>query len=973
MRCTRRIGYVVSRRNRVADLPSDQLGVWSDIALGQRERLYRIASGLQALDDTAAKTGVVDKRSRSAGPLRDIVARLANAAATSHLASTSEQLLAEAQQLQASLSLRSLQANIIALESAREGGQAIAGSDKQMRDQAHAYLETKEQAQILERKLLNGGEVSAEEMERVQLQAQELALQTRLHTTQVQLDRLVGVWMSAGQGLIPTIVGTRKFNDIGPASVYIHAALGDIYNDLNAEAKHVKPVNDQSGGTIESAQLDARRAALSRAQQRYAQLQKDRDLAHFFNDAYDAVKSQQLRTAITHAALAIGIGIASAGVAGWVADGLVAAQGVGAVAELSMGARIAITATEVMGNAVGQTITSAGEEHATSFWGALVDNAAFVLAPKMLGPAEENIHAARAFENMLTKQLATIEAQEARAAAAMKVLAKTGRVMSWTTHQAGSITAHTIMGMAMGAVVAKGHQVVNGSANAHAGGGAALTQDLVIQGASVAVGKLVHGSIGERLPGFRQLAQRRDLANAQQLLADALALHQLAAEISVHPDAKVALEVLHKRSALLEAELRVLDDLAAHESSHPTQGRPSSREIAEMRTDIKAQLGEVANQAMLDVQWRLLGLHELAPGVWSGTSKQVLGALEEATSSGHHVESLGHEAEVTRRVRIDGKTIELHSVREASDVIAAKLKPKLESKADTPNRTLDDHLGPVAESELVAARARAQAESRATITDQAGAIRTGHARSERDMLLSIKNREMPRYIARVGPKSDYPTFANPKKQFIFATEPADLRGLTAAEALWNVGWERTWTEPHIGKEIEVTILDTHVVVPSEASNGSPAEPSGGTSGTRVVVDGMGWAELKPQVLADEAFIRAARAQGLEKSDVAELLDRATGAPISEAVERVGPEWTEKMETLMMLLDRAYSLNKLYTGIGATKDMRGHLHAREVMVRANGTGLRLTPANHTKVSIGVLTKDDFERVFGAAMNLVGGAP
>jgi len=654
------IGYVIGKRSHIADLPHDQLGGWGVVALGQRERLYRVAAGLHAVNDAAASMGLVDKRSKSADALREIVVRYANAGATSHLASTCEQILAEAQRMQAGLSLRALQANIVELESAMESGHAVAGSDKQMRDQAHAYLETKDEARLLESRLLNGGEASPEELERVQIQAQELAIQARLHTMQVQLDQLVGVWMSAGQGLIPTIVATRKFNDIGPVAFHIHRAIGEIYNDLNAEAKQVKPVNDQTGGTIESAQLDARRAALSRAQQRFVQLQQDRDLAHFFNDAYDAVKSQQLRTAIVHAAAAIGISIAAGAVAGWAARGLMAAEGVGVATELSMGARTAVAATEVMGNAVGQTMTSAGEEHATSFAGALVDNAAFVLAPKMLGPAEKEIGAARAFEKMLDTQLAKIGAQEARATAAMRALAKTGRVLSWSAHQAGNITAHTIMGMAMGAVVAKGHQLVNG-ATAHASGGAELTQDLIIQGASVAIGKLVHSSVGERLAGLRQLAKRRDIAHTQQLLADALALHELAAEVSTHPDAKLALELLHKRSALLEAELRVLDELAVREPAHPTQGGPSTREIAAMRTDIKAQLGEVANQAMLDVQWRLLGLHELAPGVWSGTPEQTAAAIEEALSSGHHVEAVGPEADVTRRVRIDGKEVELHA------------------------------------------------------------------------------------------------------------------------------------------------------------------------------------------------------------------------------------------------------------------------------------------------------------------------
>jgi len=658
--------YVLTKRNSIATMPSDQVAAWGSIALGQRDRLYRIATALRSVGDAATQMRLVDKRSAGAKTLREIVARYAEAAATSHLANTSEQILAEAQQMQAGLSLRALQSDIVELESAMEQGHAVEGSDKQMREQAHQYLETKEQAKVLEAKLLNGGEVSTEELERVQLQAQELALQARLHTMQVQLDHLVDAWRAAGQGLIPTVVSTRKFNDIGPASVFIHAALGDIYNDLNAEAKHVKPINDKTGGTFESAKLDARRAAVARGQERFAQLQQDRDLAHFFNDAYDAVKSQQLRTAITHAALAIGIGIASAGVAGWVSGGLMAAEGVGAVAELSMGARVAITATEVMGNAVGQTVTSAGEQHATSFWGALADNAAFVLAPKLLEPAGENIQAAKAFEQMLTKQLATIESQEARAALAMSTLAKTGRVIAWPLHHAGAITAHTIMGMAMGAVVSKGHELINGKSTAHAAGGGDVSQDLIIQGASVAIGKLVHASIGERLPGLKQLANRRDLAHAQQVHAEALELHRLSAEIAANPDGKAALELLHKRSAVLEGELRLIDELAAREAAHPSQGAPSAAEIEAMRTDVKAQLGEVHNQAMLGMQWHLLGLHELAPGVWSGTHDQLAAAVEEAKASGHHVEPEGDPTEVSMRLRIDGKEVELHATRDTA-------------------------------------------------------------------------------------------------------------------------------------------------------------------------------------------------------------------------------------------------------------------------------------------------------------------
>jgi len=978
------IGYVVAKRHHLDALPKDQLGGWASIALGQRQRLYRIATGLHSLDDAAAKMGIVDKRSGSAGPLRDIVSRYANAGATSHLASTSEQILAEAQRMQASLTLRSLQANVVELESAMENGRAVAGSDKQMREQAHAYLETKEEALLLESKLLNGGEVSAEELERVQIQAQELAIQGRLHTMQVQLDQLVGVWMGAGQGLIPTIVATRKFNDIGPVAFHIHQTIGEIYIDLNAEAKQVKPVNDKTGGTMESAQLDARRAALSRAQQRFAQLQQDRDLAHFFNDAYDAVKSQQLRTAIAHAAAAIGISIAAGAVAGWVARGLLAAQGVGAVTELSLGARVAVTATEVMGNAVGQTITSAGEEHATSFAGALVDNAAFVLAPKMLGPAEQEIHAAKAFEQMLEKQLAKIGAQEARAATAMQVLAKTGRVVSWGTHQAGNITAHTIMGMAMGAVVAKGHQVVNGNATAHASGGDALTQDLIIQGASVAIGKLVHSSVGERLAGFRQLAKRHDMAHTQELLADALALHELAAEVSTHPDAKLALELLHKRSALLEAELRVLDDMAAREAAHSTPGAPSIREIAAMRADIKAQLGHVANQAMLDVQWRLLGLHELAPGVWSGTPEQVAGAIEEARSSGCSVESIGDESDVTRRMRIDGKEVELHPstgtsnahspARTIADRHGSSASPVSSAARDSAKgttepagraaidpekgitggrRTLEDFAGG-----RVSADAKARAHDEAlrdnamSLAEHAARIKTGKARSEQEMLAAIAQGDTPRYVARVDGEANfvkYKTFGRPDREFIYAAEPADLLGIGPGQALEKVGWTKDWMQKLVGQDIAVCIFDTH------ASISTP------TGDTRASVGKMDWPNLINKAMNDPKFVDLATSTtGVSNKDqLAEIFAILERTPVRAEPNTPDAGLAAKAKAIAKLLNQRYSTNDLFTGIGATMNTSGELGVREVMVENNGTRFQLTPENHAIVKLGTLTQEDVD--------------
>lgn len=75
-----------------------------------------------------------------------------------------------------------------------------------------------------------------------------------------------------------------------------------------------------------------------------------------------------------------------------------------------------------------------------------------------------------------------------------------------------------------------------------------------------------------------------------------------------------------------------------------------------------------------------------------------------------------------------------------------------------------------------------------------------------------------------------------------------------------------------------------------------------------------------------------------------------------------PERATKMRTLLDLLESSYGVNSLYTGFGSTKTGGGELGAREVMVAPNGTGLRLTPNNHTKVNIGSMTRADFDSLF-----------
>ena len=646
--------YIASKRSELEHAAPDQIAAWAPVVTGQRDRLRDIADAVQDVMKAAGTLGVTTKRNGKSDPLRDILGRLAEAAGSSHLAKTCDQILAEARGLQASLSLRALQANVASLENAVQGAEAVTGSDKHAVDISRPYGQTMDDARRLENTMLNGGEVDPEELERVQLDAQELALRARVHSLQTQIDQLGAQWIQERAGLISHVVATSRFKDIFSAGLFIHQRLGDVYRELNVPPAKADNADPKAAAT---AHLAAKRDAVARAQQEFSTLYKDQDLANFFRNAYDALKSQQLRTALAQAAVMIGISIASAGLGNMVGEGLaegyLAAQGVETVSELSLGARAAIQAgmvgTEVMGNAIGQTITTT-----SSFGDAVLDNAIFVIGSagtsKALGKLLEDLPAAAAFEKLLTKELAQIESQEARAAIAMSKVAKVGSAIAWTAKQGAAITGHTVMGMAIGYVVQRVHE----AGNAHHD--SAQLSEWLIQGASVAIGRFIHASLGERMPSYQRLAQQKQLAQAKRLYETALRAQHLAAIVTTSPEPHLALEVLNERIAALEIELDVLNE------AERTGTAGSREDIAKERAGIGTEMSALRSGEMLDVRWRLGGLDSLGNGVWAGSPERIAAAVEDARAAGYKVEPAPDRGDGVTRAAVNGAPVELHAV-----------------------------------------------------------------------------------------------------------------------------------------------------------------------------------------------------------------------------------------------------------------------------------------------------------------------
>jgi len=634
----------------------------------QRDRLHAISDSMAALDRAVATIG--PRAYRPSDPLYKVASTFANAAGSSHLGQTSAYLIAQAEAEQRAITLRSIQSNEAALEQALAGEQLVSAGSGTTRQHSPAVGRTQNDLQQLENSLIGGGNVSPEQLERAQLSAQELSLNMRAHSLQAQIDQLEEVWRKGSVGMVATIVTTQKYRDIGPVGLVIHQALGEVRLALKPAELAPGAVRDKVAND-----LAGRRAAVATAQSAFERLAKDHDLANFFNDAYKTVRNQQIRTLIVQAAVMLGISLASAGIGGMVAEAMgetyMAAEGA-AVAELSFGARTAVQvgsmATEVVGNATGQTVTSN-----TPFARALVDNAAFVLGAaggaKLLEGIMQNAPAAAAFSKALDKELALIASSEERSANAMRELAKLGAADAgaWALKQGVAITGHTVMGMAIGYVVERVHQYGNAQPSS------AQLGDWLVQGASVALGRMFHAALGERMPSYARLAKQSGLRRGNELYQQALAAHQRAAALGPHSDPAATLAVLNDAIRLHEATLEVLDEASRIPLG---KGGPTHEQIEALKADAHGQLDALRSGEMLELRWKLHGLDSLGGGIRAGPQDRVDAAVKDVRELGLPIRSVRKSAEPNEpaRWKIDGQEVELR-VLEGSRLAPKRATP----------------------------------------------------------------------------------------------------------------------------------------------------------------------------------------------------------------------------------------------------------------------------------------------------------
>ncbi|MEP6865222.1 MAG: hypothetical protein ABJE66_31680 [Deltaproteobacteria bacterium] len=643
------------------ELRHAQAGGWGPVATAQQHRLATIVTLAHRVDREAIQIAS-DRRADAVAPQRTVLVRLASAAATSHLAHTSEVALAEAVAEYRKGAFAGFDAAAATVDESmgaarerldHEGANGptdengIAVRDTQSREQWAPYIALRSQAEDLERRAAAGEEVDPRELQRVEVAMRETNMRQRLHAMQLTLDELSTAQILAAEGLVAHVVSTSAFRSLGGAIGFLHASIGEIYKDLETDRRALPA----AGVSTPNDEVAIREGAVTKAERAFAALSTEYSLGDYLQHAAEVIHDQQTRTMVVKLAVMLAasltIGLATGGI------------GAAMTAEGLAGGAVADVAIEAFANGTVQYLTSAGERGAASYGSALVENLFYAGANKYaVAPALAKAGAALGVE----RELAALQLQETRAELALR---KVGQFAEWTAKESVAVSAHAITGMALGATYAHARAAIGGhEANAQTAG------DFELQALSVSVARYVHASIHASLPRFRAYAAATGAG--QDLLERGLRLEAISKAGIEHADPSAAEKAVGELGQLKDRELALLESLdpsAAH--------GPSAEQRAEIRADLTQQRAALRGRAMLELQWQLLGLRRLAPEIWTGTAPELDHGVSEARALGMEVVIVEQAIDVTR-VTIDGAPVALHvvgSVTSAATAHAAGEKP----------------------------------------------------------------------------------------------------------------------------------------------------------------------------------------------------------------------------------------------------------------------------------------------------------
>ena len=616
---------------------------WGPVLAVQKANLAQISGSVGELDRAAGSLGIKDKTASEAESIRSILATYADAAATSHLATTSRELIARAARQQAGLVLTSVQSSMRGMNAAVDTLRDVVPlGDNERKGDTDKQIDLNEQSRILQSRLIAGQSVSADDVDALTLEADTLSLRARVRGITEELAALEAAAHESKDGIAEWVAAhlSGEFSSLEGATHALRRQLSDVVAAMDHHIAVVDPIvaDVAAPEDVPRQRRAVRRATLTRAERLFNDIARRHDIAHFLSDGADQVKWQAFRTGCVKIAALLGIslvgGVAGGMVARAVGGMLAGTAGVSTVTELGVTGQLIAggtgLVTETAINAAGQSAIFGGP-----YSDAFLENLLMSLGSRGA-----------------LKLVGEMAAMTETAGQAARSLGSRGGKVGFVIREGTAITGHTIMGAALGYVA---DRMVTGKSNPPP----ETLEEWLLQGASIAVGRYVGGALEAHLGEYRKFAQMKSLPRGAQLLADANGLRQRVHALEGKAAPALALEILERHHQLLTDEARLLDELEESPERRASAGM-SQRQVNERKTHVHQELADVNSQGTTALRLQLAGLEELVPGaIWKGTRQQIDLALRSARASGVDVETSRDEGGVWH-VQVGERVLVIH-------------------------------------------------------------------------------------------------------------------------------------------------------------------------------------------------------------------------------------------------------------------------------------------------------------------------
>ncbi len=551
--------------------------------------------------DTLTKGGNSAADASSIAPIHDVVDAYARAAGLSHFAVDGAEALAAARRLRAGLPLALAVDRVrVARETAGTGAEMAELSKRSAELRGHA---------------IRGEHIDGVEIERLSVDADEVAFRARLSSLETRLRDVDSAAEAAGLSAADFENGLSTVRGVVR---HIRVEMIGWVGALDAAHQYQGPIH--SLGAAASV-LEQRRDAVRHAQGGLTGLDATLGLQDFFTRAQHEVRDETLRTAVVHLARDLAIMVVSAqiasGAVGVVRGVMTAREAMiaGEVIEASAGATLAYSAVEV-GVQAGVWTLASGDPSARGF----AENAlAIGLAEIAMRPF------AKLFES-----LGSAEAE-----------VQTVRQLARAAGRAG-VKLGAEVGVGMGAATAA-HAIT------HFGKVEAATWDgWITQGLALVAGRYVHASTKGMHSRVESAAKELGRNAATVFERKVVTLEHRSASTKRETTPDEALELLARNHELLLEERSLYQSIVGEGASSPNLEA------------VDAQIGAVSPE-LADVPLRLSGLRPVAgKDIFEGTGPQVAKALRAAADMGFQVESRVDSKTAARTVRLNGREITIY-------------------------------------------------------------------------------------------------------------------------------------------------------------------------------------------------------------------------------------------------------------------------------------------------------------------------